>query len=137
MLFWTIMGITKFYMLWLKIYYHWFLGRDGYCHCDLWFFMLFWTVIGITKFYKLWPEIYYHWFLDRDGYFHFPKTMTCDSLCSFGPWRVLTFSKDYDQRLFSIISLAVSACQVLPCICNIVFLCVLDHGSFFGVRIRF
>jgi hypothetical protein len=34
MLFWTVTGITKLYKLWPEIYYHWLLGRDGYCHCD-------------------------------------------------------------------------------------------------------
>jgi hypothetical protein len=31
-LFWTMTGITKFYKLWPKIYYHWLLGHDGYYH---------------------------------------------------------------------------------------------------------
>jgi hypothetical protein len=65
--------------LWLKLYYHWFLSCDGYCHCTLWFFMLFWTITGITKFYKLWLEIYYHWVLGHNGY------------CHYAPWFFMLF----------------------------------------------
>jgi hypothetical protein len=32
MLFQTVTSITKFYKLWPKIYYRWFLGRGGYYH---------------------------------------------------------------------------------------------------------
>jgi hypothetical protein len=85
--------------------------------------MLFWIVLGIIRFHKLWPKILYHRLLGRDGYCHFPRTMTRDSLCCFEPRRILPYSKDYDQRFFSIVP---RLWRVLPCICNIVFLCVLD-----------
>jgi hypothetical protein len=79
------------------------LDWDGYWHCDPWFFMLFWTMTDITKFYKLWSRIYYHWLLGHDGYYHFPRIVTKASFLLF------------PQRW-----------QVFPCICNIVFLCVLN-----------
>jgi hypothetical protein len=79
------------------------LDRDGYWYCDPWFFVLFRIVMDIGKFYKLWPKIYYRWLLGRDGYYHVPRIMTRASFLSFLRLR-----------------------WALPCIWNIVLLCVID-----------
>jgi hypothetical protein len=68
--------------------------------------------MGIIKFHKLWPRIYYRWLLGRDGYYQFPRIVTRASFLLF-PWR---------QR-------------VLPCKCNIVFLCVVDNLYGFELQI--
>jgi ABC-type arginine/histidine transport system permease subunit len=105
--------------------------------------MLFWIMTGITMFHGLSPKILYHHLLGHDGYCHFPRTITL----------ILYIVLDYDgyhhfPRIVTRDSfqLFLWLRQVLPCICNIMFLCILgnafqnklfkvailalDHGSF-------
>jgi hypothetical protein len=65
---------------------------------------------------------------DHDGYYQVLQVMTKDLLSlASNPWWILSFSKDYDQSLFSIIPWQW---RVLPFICNIMLLYVLDTPSF-------
>jgi hypothetical protein len=103
--------------------------------------------MDIAIFQRLRPMILYV-VLDCDGYYHVPRIMTRDSLSPFlGPWWILSFSKDYDLCFLYV----VSDCdryyhfpmimtrdsfipfprlwRVLPYICNIVFLSVLNTSQ--------
>jgi hypothetical protein len=103
--------------------------HDGYYHYGPWFIMLFRTMTDITKFYGLWLEILYHRLLGSDGYCHFPKTMTHDSLCYFGPVMDIIFQGLWPEILFYHFLGCDGYCLVYVTLYSYVSLTVIDKIS--------